>query len=188
MEKNDNAVNTEKQTTYTVYAIHNSANDKVYIGLTSHRYSIRKATHRYKFKKGTHENSDMGMDAKKYGVESFEFTVLFVSPDKQHAEQMEEYFIKAFDSTNPQCGYNRCSGGYSKFSWSEQTHQRRNAAIQNTLAKTWPSLIRPDGSETGPIWNLRAFCRETGCNYQMLLRLYRGDAKKGHVKGWRVAN
>jgi|694.fasta_scaffold00065_44 group I intron endonuclease len=89
-------------------------NDKIYIGksinirdrINSHRYTLSETNKR---KKGYFESA-----IKKYGWDSFEFEILEIVEDfDKHKDnddllKREAYYIKLFDSTDPNKGYNLC--------------------------------------------------------------------------------
>lgn len=91
-----------------VYKITNRTNGKVYIGQTN---NLKRRIQEHKHDK--RQNHPIHLAIKKYGFENFEVEVLYEGPD---FNKKEEEYIKLFNSTNPEYGYNvlpgrRCSKG-----------------------------------------------------------------------------
>lgn len=98
---------------YSIYTITNKVNSHQYVGYTSsphNRWSrhIREA----KLYAPKSQCRKLYAAMNKYGVENFDFTVIYQSYDKQHTKQhMEHYFICEL-STHMSCGgYNMTWGG-----------------------------------------------------------------------------
>lgn len=90
-----------------VYSIRNTHNDKRYIGCSTN-IEQRWKNHQKLLKKNKHENSHLQGAYNKYGIESFEYSILeCCSVETLH--DREEYWIKYYDSKNS--GYNMCDGG-----------------------------------------------------------------------------
>jgi group I intron endonuclease len=92
-----------------IYGIRNLVNNKVYVG-KSCRMNKRWSKHKKLLKEGSHPNSHLQSAYNKYGLESFEFRTIEVC-EESLLDQSEVYWINYFNSTNPNCGYNKVPGG-----------------------------------------------------------------------------
>lgn len=92
-----------------IYVARNSYNDKVYVGYTGSPLDKRAYEHK---RDSIRTSNRFARAIRKYGFSSFTFSVLEENDDRKHLLQVREpYFIKKFDSTNPDKGYNICRGG-----------------------------------------------------------------------------
>lgn len=91
---------------YTVYK-YTSPSNKVYIGITG-RTLVQRAGY-------SGERYDkcpaFGRAIKKYGWENFTSELLAQNLTEEEAKRLEKYYIKLYDSTNPEKGYNISAGG-----------------------------------------------------------------------------
>lgn len=92
---------------YLVYRYSNNINGKVYIGLTKN-HKKRKVYHRYLAKKG---QLPFHRALRKYGEDSFEYTVLQGGLSLIVANELEIEIIKLYNATDSKYGYNVCIGG-----------------------------------------------------------------------------
>lgn len=95
---------------YTLYC-YTSPSNKKYIGVTCRELS-RKSGHKRK----EHVDSDTTKFAnaiKKYGFKNFKYEILTTTKDKDHASELERFYIKQFNTIEN--GYNILSGGYDGF-------------------------------------------------------------------------
>ena len=81
---------------YTIYRAVCSVNGKSYIGFDSN-YPQRVSNHRYNANKGV---CTVFYDAiRKHGWESFEWSIVYQSRDKDHTKNiMEEFFIREYNT------------------------------------------------------------------------------------------
>jgi group I intron endonuclease len=94
---------------YYIYTVTNTKNNKVYVGFTKNPVS-RWRTHRTKFGSGS-TNKVLYLAIRKYGIETFEFKIIYSSDNKQHTKNiMESHYIDSFGSMVPN-GYNMTNGG-----------------------------------------------------------------------------
>lgn len=99
-----------------IYKITNNINGKVYIGQS---WNIEKRWNEHKHKNINTHNEHMYYAFMKYGIENFSFEVLkeFENTNypeillQKHLDRIEIMFIKYFDSTNREKGYNKRTGG-----------------------------------------------------------------------------
>lgn len=94
----------EEEAKYCVYMHKNKINSKVYIGQTKN----------YK-KRCTPGNYDsqyrFGKAIQKYGWDNFDHYILKESLTQEEANYWEKYYIKYYQSTNSEFGYNMAEGG-----------------------------------------------------------------------------
>lgn len=90
-----------------VYKHTNKTNGKVYIGQTKDCQS--------RWKPSSYVGSPYFYHAiQKYGWNNFQHEFLKTNLTQEEADYWERYFIKKYQSTNPQYGYNICEGGEHK--------------------------------------------------------------------------
>jgi len=95
---------------YTIYKATNKINNKVYIGFDSN-WPHRKNSHKCYYQNG---DTKFYRAIKKYGWQTFEWTILYQSTDKIHTKNiMENHFIIENDSYKN--GYNSTLGGDGTF-------------------------------------------------------------------------
>ena len=97
---------------YCVYK-HTSPSNKVYIGIT---YNPKKRWYDgngylHKQKNGKYNQPLFARAILKYGWENFIHEILIDNLSKEQACELEKKYIKEYDSTNPQKGYNISFGG-----------------------------------------------------------------------------
>ena len=87
-----------------VYKVHNKINGKIYIGVTTKGLSRRISEH-------VMENSSPVQKAlNKYGLQSFDISVIDYAEDKEALFDKEVYWIQFYDCKAPN-GYNLTAGG-----------------------------------------------------------------------------
>lgn len=91
-----------------VYKITNIINNKVYIGLTT--TSLEK---RWRAHKNLAGKSDKHLykSMNKYGVDNFNIEIIEETDSIEKLGELERHYIKTYNSTNPEYGYNITSGG-----------------------------------------------------------------------------
>ena len=103
---------------YTVYQHRNLKNGKSYVGMTS-----RKPKYRWNNGNGYKNNSKMWKDIQNSDWnKDWEHNIIGKFEDKQEALNVEEMFIRLFDSTNE--GYNTSTYGNSHYERTEE-HKRK---------------------------------------------------------------
>ena len=90
---------------YTVY-MHECPNGKRYVGITS-----RSCKKRWNCGYGYFNNPAFDEDIKKYGWENVKHFVLKQCEDADEGYEAEKYYIKLYDTTNTEKGYNHSTGG-----------------------------------------------------------------------------
>lgn len=108
-----------------VYKITNKINGKVYIGVTK-KESV---SERYKGSIINTHNEHLRRSIEKYGVENFEIINQFdIAYSEEELNKLESYYINYYDSMNPKKGYNKTSGGDSKYIFSEESKKKMSKA------------------------------------------------------------
>ena len=90
-----------------IYKITNLINGKVYIGQTRRTIEIRWRDHVYDSKRSEYP---IHRAIRKYGVDNFKIEML-EECENDKLDEKEIYWIKEYDSTNSDKGYNATSGG-----------------------------------------------------------------------------
>lgn len=87
-----------------VYCIINKINNKIYVGQSKNLIK-RKKEHFMSLEGGYHKNPHLQRAYDKYGKENFFFKLLMYCKNNE-LDFYEDFFIKVFDSTNRDKGYN----------------------------------------------------------------------------------
>lgn len=90
--------------------IKNLINNKKYIG-QSQSIEKRWSGHRKDLENKNHRNKHLERSWEKYGKSNFEFTILEEIKDVEYLDDAEKYWIKHYETTNPEKGFNRTLGG-----------------------------------------------------------------------------
>ena len=96
---------------YKIYKCTNNVNGKVYIGYTHKSLEKRIIEHKSCSKKGSYYLLHKAIQ--KYGMDSFDWKIIFESKDKEYLlKEMESFFIKEYNSYfETGHGYNMTYGG-----------------------------------------------------------------------------
>lgn len=117
---------------YSIYRITNLINNKIYIGFTSKEPEKRYDQHFRDAKRNSKNVLLVQKAISKYGLENFNFEVIYQSHDMSHCLEMESFFIKTYSSNVNLHGYNVHPGGTAnsyRVKQSEET--KRKASIRN---------------------------------------------------------
>jgi len=118
-----------------IYKAQNKITGKIYIGQTIYNLNIRIAQHLRGKRNHSFSNA-----LKKYGIQSFEFSIIDSTLLREIADEKEKYWIKFYRCKAPE-GYNLTDGGSSKFRVSEETKKK--------MSKTRKGMIiGPPSDET----------------------------------------
>lgn len=151
--------------TYYVYKHTNPENGKVYIGLTS---NINK---RWNNGKGYKTNKAMFEDILQYGWNNFSHEILEQTNDLSAASALENKYIREYDATNPQKGYNSV---YTITSKEHKLNTRKSVpvfqySIDGDYIAEFPSAAEAD-RQTGITYTAISLCcngkRKQAGNYQ----------------------
>lgn len=110
LKSNEQKENEIKTRTFKLYAHINRINKKIYIGQTCRK----NANVRWSNGNGYKGNLHFWNAIQKYGWDNFEHIILFEVNTPEEANICEEYLIKKYNTTNPNCGYNFLHGGIDK--------------------------------------------------------------------------
>lgn len=113
---------------YAIYKHQNLINQKIYIGLTCQNPPSK----RWANGKGYAHNEHFSQAIEKYGWENFSHEIIEWCETLEEANLAEQQWIKYYESTNPNKGYNLSGGGASNngFHHSEETKQKMSASAQ----------------------------------------------------------
>lgn len=108
---------------------------KVYIG-QSKNIIKRFKVHRYDLKIGKHGNQHMMRSYQKYGKDIFDFSIIeFCEIEKLN--EREDFWVKNFDSMNPDKGFNKMLGPYKGLGIKEYDSPEFKKAVSDTSKKRW---------------------------------------------------
>jgi len=192
-------------TLYTIYKAINLVNNKIYIGVTSRKFLIRKEEHQiYAFIRSSPAYKHKFHCAlRKHGLANFMWEEIYQSTNKESTiNVMETYFIKEYNSHYLDGhGYNMTYGGQGNFGYkftkehrkklsesqlgkviSAESRAKMKAADRTKQSKTW--RLSHISGKTEIVTNLAKWARENGTRKQALLRVYYG--KRSHWRGWKV--
>lgn len=117
-----------------IYKITNLQNNKVYIGLTTQGLARRKGEHIYRLNSGERDHK-LYNAMRKYGINSFSFESICSALLPEHLGELEQYFIKEYNSFNR--GYNMTIGGDTV---SQETRDKLSAIFKGRKI-TWYNKI-----------------------------------------------
>lgn len=124
-----------------IYKIRNKINNKIYIGQTTNDFDVR-------YSGGNiynTENTYLKRSIDKYGIENFEIDKNFdTAYSKEELDKLEDMYIKIYDTTNREYGYNRRYGGANGRLTEETRHKmseakrgkERSESTRNKISKT----------------------------------------------------
>jgi|GEM_PF-3737206 len=124
-----------------IYGIFSIASNKWYIGQAV-KVGIRLRNHKAMLRDGTHENEHLNFAASKYGIENFIFVPLEFCK-RSELNDLEVYYIKFYNSIDPDYGYNKTLNG-NVTEYSEECKNNRRVAYdtRKTSKKHLAPLIR----------------------------------------------
>ena len=93
-----------------IYKITNNVNGKIYIGLTTESLERRWKGHLAHSK---FSNKHLYKSMRYYGVDNFSIEKIDSTDDFKKLGELERYYIKLYNSTDPNIGYNLTAGGES---------------------------------------------------------------------------
>ena len=119
---------------YFVYCHTNKSNNKKYFGITK-----QKPKDRWDSGHGYRGNRYFWSAIKKYGWDNFEHIILKDSLSLEEANYWEEYYIKQYNSTDNNFGYNLSLGGNNKGSIAGKNNKLNKKIICLETKKIYPS-------------------------------------------------
>lgn len=121
---------------YKIYAHINKINGKIYIGQTKQNLKQRWGSDGRRYK------GQIFYDAiKKYGWDNFEHILILDNLTQEQANHYEKIFIKEYNTTNKNFGYNITDGGNSNTLNEKQKELRRKLNYQMWQDGTFKELI-----------------------------------------------
>lgn len=97
---------------YYIYKITNLINKKIYIGFTSKSIEERFKEHKRQALSNYKKKYPLHKAMLKYGIENFSIEIVDTSDNYDYClKELEPYYIKLFESTNKNIGYNIGTGG-----------------------------------------------------------------------------
>lgn len=118
---------------YIIYIHKNRINGKVYIGQTSETLERRS-----KGGSGYKTSPHFYHAIQQYGWENFEHFILEENLTSSQADVREKFWIKTFDATNPEKGYNLTEGG--KYTSTTEVSKNRKRVICKETGQVFDSL------------------------------------------------
>lgn len=106
-----------------IYAILNIKNNKIYIG-QSKNVKARINRHKSELKHNKHKNIYLQREINKYGFENFEFNIIEYC-NVEELDEKEKNYIKQYNSTDNQFGFNLTDGGENT-KWNDEARKRRS--------------------------------------------------------------
>lgn len=89
-----------------IYKITNKINNKIYIGETTRNLNVRWNEHKHEALSNGHGyNYHIHNAMRKYGIDNFNIEIIDNCPDEERFK-LETKYIKEYNSTNPDIGYN----------------------------------------------------------------------------------
>lgn len=123
---------------YTIYKITNNKNGKAYIGFDSN-WPSRKSVHICEAITRKNKKYPLYRAIRKYGVESFEWKILYQGDDRDHTlNVMENKFILEHNTHfQDGHGYNMTLGGEGAFGWVPTEENKKNISNARKGQPTW---------------------------------------------------
>jgi group I intron endonuclease len=121
-----------------IYKIQNKVNSKIYIGQTKYDVSARVREH-------LSSSSHIGNALRKYGIQSFDVSVIDSANDREILSDKEIYWICFYDCKHPN-GYNHTDGGEGLFNPSEDVIEKIRKASLKQINRS--GNIHPHSEET----------------------------------------
>lgn len=173
---------------YKVYCWINKLDGKRYIGCTSKTVEERAGSRMIFYR----NNQRFSQAIKTDGYQNFEYEILVDDLTAEEAADWERYYIAAYDTTNPEKGYNIFRGGYHTYT-AEQAFarsqkiaatlqkQRNNdewrAGFSKRMKANWQDpkwraemLDAAEKGNGGGVWApVRVYCRETNTTYRSMM-------------------
>ena len=177
---------------YTVYQHRNLKNGKSYIGMTS-----REPKRRWNYGWGYQNNSKMWSDIQNSDWnKDWEHNIIGKFKDKQEALNVEEMFIRLFDSTNE--GYNTSTYGSGNYERTEEQKRKISEAntgkhhseeskkkISESMGVNGVLEFSKDGELIAEYSSIHEAERHTGCNQGNICNCCKGERKSAGGFIWK---
>lgn len=149
-----------------IYIIHCHLSMKVYVG-SSINITNRQWDHKTRLKAKKHPNNHLQSAYNLYGGTAFSYSILEECTKEQLVER-ESYWIRFYDSVNPDKGYNvtipDLNYDFSKF---KNTKAKRDSSSYNNLTKE-VMVINTKTKEVKEYKSMISACTDTTCPYNKL--------------------
>jgi len=117
-----------------IYKITNLVNNKIYIGQTIRTIKKRLLAHWYAAKCGKQSKTYLHKSMLKHGRTNFKIEELCKVDTLEELNELEEFLIQEFDSTNPVIGYNiKLGGNNHQRSYNEILKQKQTRRDNKTI-------------------------------------------------------
>lgn len=190
---------TNKTIVGTIYIFINNLNNKVYIGKTIDSYTYRWSSHKHDSELF---NYYFYKAIRKYGWDNFSKYVIYQTEELENNKEnkkyldnlilnKEKYYIKQFNSNNPNVGYNLTEGGEGtsgKTYTEEQLSKIKNKGkivlqcdLNGNIIKEWPSMKSIKDNLGLNLDNIRACCnnkRDSWKGYLWKFKIIKNSSKK----------
>ena len=131
-----------------IYKVVCIINNKLYIGATRKDISKRRRQHENLSVKS---NYIFHNALQKYGFENFNWSIIAIAYSEKELSNLEKKYIKEFDSTNKECGYNMSEGGVSPvlsgclngMFGKKHSEKVKEILRKRMKGKTWEELLGP---------------------------------------------
>lgn len=175
-----------------IYLIENTVNNKKYIGQTSGIILNRIKRHLYELKNNKHYNAYLQREFNLFGINSFEFKILFKNIISiEELNVLEINTIKQYDSTNEKLGYNILLGGENSMLPEKIKHKISKSLINNQY--TSKKIVQYDiqNGSVLRVWeSANDIKRELGFYIGNIIQCCKHNPKYPHSYkfGWRYLN
>lgn len=129
-----------------IYQIKNIINNKLYIG-QSVDIEQRWRSHKWELENNCHSNKHLQLSWNKYGKENFEFDIL-CECDSSELDYHEKKYIKLFNTTNSNFGYNFEFGGNLNKKQTEETRKKISKNHADVSKENNPFFGKKHSSES----------------------------------------
>jgi group I intron endonuclease len=151
-----------------VYVIKNTANNKMYVGITTQEPPLRWRNHINDAKRGDGGCKYLHRAIRKYGEDSFDFSVIDIASSQDDLHKKEKWYIFFLGTKKPH-GYNLTDGGQgtSGYEWSDESRKKmsdstlarwaRPEEVEAARQKTAAWFSRPENREAARLTKLKEF-------------------------------
>lgn len=143
---------------YIIYRITNLINGKIYIGLTSQKFTTRMSQHKTNAltKKINHP---LYNSIRKIGMDNFKMEIIEKCKNEDEMIEREIYYINLYNTTNINVGYNIQSGGTT----TNHSNVTKNKILESKLSlgpigsRTYRGVEKSGNSETSSYCSINNF-------------------------------
>lgn len=166
---------------HTIYIHTNKKDGKVYIGQTNQTDLTRRWGGGHGYRRCRYFMNAIN----KYGWNGFTHEILETGLTEEQANEREKYYISLYQSSNPQYGYNICSGGKAKTEISPegiQSLKERFSGANNPIAKA-VRIYDCEGNFVIECQTVSAAAKYLGCHSGIVVEVCKGAKAtvKSHI-------